>query len=81
MTTKAEKMAYDAGRRLPSFDFGEDATEEQRTLGEHHCPFERGDPQRDAWLRGVRDGLGDTKERASLAKRLDEEIGGSDDVR
>jgi len=77
---KAERMAYDAGRASVRITWPDDdsVTDEQRRVGEHHCPFASGDPQREAWLRGLRDGLTegiDDTERDKLLKRIDEEVG------
>lgn len=78
MNRQAERMAYDAGRASVRIVWPDDATDRQRQLGEHHCPFEEGDPQREPWLRGLRDALTeqlDDKGRASLLKRLEDEVG------
>jgi hypothetical protein len=74
MTKLAERKAYDAGRALIRVDWPDDAPADQKRLGEHHCPFAEGDPQREPWLRGLRDALldqSDEKERAALLKRLE----------
>lgn len=78
MTRLAERKAYDAGRALPRVAWPDDATDDQKRLGEHHCPFAEGDPQRDAWLRGLRDALldqGDKGEREKLLGRLEKAVG------
>lgn len=87
MATKLEvRKAYDAGRALPRIAWddllGDDATPDQKRLGEHHCPFSEADgdqrEQREAWLRGLRDALldqGDEKDRQALLRRLDANLG------
>lgn len=50
--------AFKAGAALPSVQWPADATDDQRRVGEHHCPFSPGDPQRTAWLQGLADALG-----------------------
>lgn len=75
MTKREEQKAYQAGRALLTVQWPDDTPVDTR-LGEHHCPFAAGDPQRAAWMRGLRDALNaqiDEKERAELLKRLDRE--------
>jgi truncated hemoglobin YjbI len=75
MDAKAKSKAYSAGRALPSVQWPEDATDEQRTPGVHHCPFAVGDPQRDEWLRGLKDALGaPTKDPAKIVKEINDEL-------
>lgn len=73
-------MAYKAGYALPSVVWPDDATDDQKRVGVHHCPFAEGDPQRTHWLKGLRDSLEepDPRERANLVKRLDDELKGAD---
>lgn len=81
MSAKAQRMAYDAGRALPRVEWPDEIPVEQRQVGEHHCPFAEGDPQREAWLRGLRDSLSeqlDDKARAQLLKRIEDEVGAAD---
>ena len=82
MTKQAERMAYDAGRALTRVVWPDDATDDQKALGEHHCPFAVGDPQREPWLRGLRDSLRaeDDQDRTVLLRRIDDTLDGGDQV-
>lgn len=59
---EALAMAFDAGRAM------------QSEPGERHglaaCPFEEGDPQRDEWLRGYEEILGEMPSAADLKQEL-----------
>ena len=71
----ALEKAYKAGRALPSVQWPDDASDEQRTPGPHHCPFSPGDPQREQWLQGLRDALtGPTQDPATIIKQIDDEL-------
>jgi len=83
VTKAALKMAYEAGKHLPSVVWGPDATDEQRTPGVHHCPFDpRLQPEeRKAWLEGLEDALGgDRYDPAVILKDIRDEIKGVDRV-
>ena len=77
--TKAEKdEAFRAGYALPSVQWPEDASDEQRTPGIHHCPFSNEfDPElRIAWAEGLKAALGQpTKDPTEIIAELDEAIG------
>jgi hypothetical protein len=78
----AADMAYKAGKQSLSIVWGEDATDEQRTPGMHHCPFSPGDPQREEWARGLKDALGgDRFDPATILKQINDELKGADNVR
>ena len=54
---------------------GDEAEAKLRTPGVHHCPFAEGDPQRDAWLRGLRDRLKEpTEDPATIVAAIDKEL-------
>ena len=76
MSESAAKKAYKAGYALPTVVWPPDATAEQRTPGVHHCPFAPGDPQREAWLKGLRDKLSEpTKDPSAVLKEIEGELG------
>lgn len=73
MSKVAVEKAYKAGFALPDVQWGEDATDEQRTPGVHHCPFDARNPdqagERAAWIRGLIDRLeAPTKDPAEVLK-------------
>lgn len=77
-----EEMAYKAGYALPSVNWPEDATDEQRQPGMHHCPFNPDLPEQadeaQAWAKGLRDALGrPVKDPAEVIAELDAVIGDS----
>jgi hypothetical protein len=82
MATKAAKeKAYKAGYALPTVQWPAEATDEQRTPGVHHCPFDARDPdqaeERAAWLEGLKDALSvPVKDPATILKEIDDELGG-----
>lgn len=81
MDREAERMAYDAGRSLPRVLWDED--DDPPEIGERHCPFADGDPQKDAWLRGLRDAVESqlpARDRANLIRRINDKVGVEDDV-
>lgn len=71
-STEAQK-AYQAGKTLPDVQWPDDLElpPEKRVLGVHHCPFAEGDPQREMWLKGLRDRL---EEPAADPKKVLAEI-------
>lgn len=78
LSKKDAEKAYKAGYALPSVQWPEGATDEQRTPGVHHCPFSEGDPQRVEWLKGLKDALGaPTQDPASILKEIDDELKGA----
>jgi hypothetical protein len=77
VATKAAKAAaYEAGRVSTRIVWPDDATDEQQTPGEHHCPFGLEAPEERAeWLRGLADELEEPKlDRAATVQRLREHI-------
>ena len=47
---KAEaQKAYNAGKASLSIVWPDDAADDQRRPGMHHCPFALDDPQRQSW--------------------------------
>lgn len=80
LTKRAETKAYDAGRANARMTTWPDTIpEEFRMPGVRHCPFAEGDPQREPWLRGLRDGLvvqeEQDKARKSTLSEIDKELG------
>lgn len=76
---EALEKAYKAGKASLSIVWGDDATDEQRRPGMHHCPFPPGDPQRVEWARGLQDALGgDTFDPATIQKEIKDELKGAD---
>ncbi len=65
--------AYNAGYALPLVQWPEDATDEQRTPGVHHCPFADNQPEEKvAWLEGLRNALAaPTKDPAAILEEID----------
>ena len=87
LSKQAQRMAYDAGHALPTVQWPDDATPDQRRIGEHHSPFDpNGDDDQRAqhqhWLRGLRDAMSermeDQQDGKTLLKRLDDSIDGGD---
>lgn len=75
MTKAAERLAYEAGRAAASVVWPDDATDEQRELGPHHCPFgEDAAAERAAWLTGLADALEAPLAPANVVKSLRDEI-------
>lgn len=77
MSTQAQREdAYRAGRDAVSIVWNDDATDDQQTPGEHHCPFGLDQPeQRAAWLEGLADALEQPKfNPASIVRTLRDEI-------
>ena len=71
-----EDQAYKAGYALPNVVWLPDATPEQRTPGVHHCPFAPGDPQREYWLRGLKDALtAPVRDPKQIINEIDSELG------
>jgi len=81
MATKAAKeLAYKAGHSLPNIQWGDDATDAQKTPGVHHCPFDPRDPEqqeeREQWLLGLKDALGTpTQNPQDILDEIDAELG------
>lgn len=68
---------FKAGYALPSVQWPEEATDEQRTPGMHHCPFAPGTEERKEWAEGLKAALGEpTKDPAEILKEIDDELGG-----
>ena len=77
VSKEALGKAYKAGYALPGIEWPQDATDEQKTPGVHHCPFSPGDPQRDEWLKGLKDRLtGPKDDPAAIVKQIDAELNG-----
>ena len=77
MATKAQREdAYRAGRDAVSIVWDDDATDEQQTPGEHHCPFGLDQPeQRAEWLRGHADALEAPKfNPATIVRSIRDEV-------
>jgi hypothetical protein len=74
----AEEQAYNGGRSLASVtEWPDSVPAELRGPGLHHCPFAEGDPQREHWLQGLRDGLDEPRpDPADVLKQIDDELGG-----
>jgi hypothetical protein len=77
LTKQAEEKAYRAGASLLTVIWPED-TPADTSVGLHHCPFSEGDPQRAAWLRGLKDALkkreDEEKARRSTLAAIDKEL-------
>jgi hypothetical protein len=74
--TEAQK-AYDAGHRLGQggVQWPDSVPEELRSPSVRHCPFDLGDPQRGAWLKGLKAALRVPREDpADIIKQIDEEL-------
>lgn len=80
MADLAQDKAYRAGYACAmTIQWPPEVADDKRHPGPHHCPFAEGDPQRDAWLRGLRDGWRRLEEQqkarkaalAQLEKELD----------